>query len=374
MFLATDEVSIAFLGAMLRTVGDEMASMLEDKMYVVLEKTARKTTYEANVVPGPSTRNVSMRSGGKGRFQVRNRERWLDSDEGVYGPPVNKSSAPAYPPALLAKGSDKGPKDIDESLGEPTMQHPVNWINAQVALDLAHAIGCRLPTIEEFQVAMQQEDMPLVRSGRWNLRDRSFGLQHAHQIRVAREFKITHYKPGKLSYDGTGGTNPDDWGTDGADRWLWFCQTGVGVDGGFQDGIPFRHLIGNVGEYVLDQENASTWRNMSVMGASALSDPSVMPGDARDAGNERNGYVDVGFRLAIDADDFGSLGMLVDRQLRSSDDSYFVAGDRGCALVSRRVLGVLGVTGAGQSLPRGTASTGKVANESCFSRRAFASA
>lgn len=141
VFLATDETSIALFEAMLRTAADSVAETLDSTMYEVIEKVGRKVIYEGNVVPGPSSRDLFKR-GGREPFRVRPREHWLDSEDGEYGPPVAKNSAPAYPAELLAKGSGAGPKDIDATQGEPAESHPVNWVNpGSLRLDLALSGG-----------------------------------------------------------------------------------------------------------------------------------------------------------------------------------------------------------------------------------------
>ncbi len=317
VFLGADEVSVAVFGAMLRGTAEKLEDRLAGSMYEDVDG-----RLEGNMVEGPSTRELFARRGGRSRFRVRSRELWLDSEDGRYGPPERKASFPSYPDGL--RGAD--PKSIAPSQGEPDEAHPVNYVNSAVAFDLAEAFGCRLPTIEEFQAAMSAPGVPSVRSGRWNLRDATFGRQVEH-FKSAFEMEVTtHYQPGKWSYDGTNGASSADWGLAGDDDRLWFYRTGAGVENGFQNGVLFRHLIGNVAEYVIVDEGARDSRGVRILGASALSDPTVSPGDVREVDGARNGYVDVGFRLAIDADDFGSLGKLVRRQIAESDDSFFVAG------------------------------------------------
>jgi hypothetical protein len=198
-----------------------------------------------------------------------------------------------------------------------------------VALEIARSFGFRLPTLKEYAAAFSL--VPQATSGRWNLRDETFVRQHEN-FQQAAAAGVSHYEPGKWSYDRTAGANPVAWGVNGSDDRLWFYETGPGAEGGFQDGIMFRHLIGNVAEYALKSDDARRSEDMLAIGASALSDPSVQPNSARPAagaGASTNGFVDVGFRLAIDADDFGSLGKMVRTQLIATADKFFVRSPEG---------------------------------------------
>lgn len=319
VFLSVDEVSISVCETMLRAVGGSIRGNLITDWY---DKPGERVA--GNIVEGPATRYLYTRGPATSprRFRMRARPAWLEGVE--YG---SKDSAayPAYPDDLLGDT----PNTIAKSQGGgPSDAHPVNYIKGSVAYELAAGFGFRLPTVEEFATALRQ--VPVVGSGRWNLRDATFPRQAAH-VREAQALKsVSHYKPGLWSYDATGGASDGYWTIETRDDRLWFYRTGAGVENGFQDGILFRHLVGNVAEYVLVDESASRNRGIRVMGASALSDPGVGPGDAREATGPHatpSGFVDVGFRLAIDADDFGSLGKLVRRQLADSAAASFVSGD-----------------------------------------------
>jgi len=77
---------------------------------------------------------------------------------------------------------------------------------------------------------------------------------------------------------------------------LWFAD----VDK-VENGTPFSHLLGNVAEYLWNPQTGK----YSVAGGSALSPAEVDPMTtyAVDTQREREGYSDVGFRLAFSAPD-----------------------------------------------------------------------
>ena len=314
VFLATDEVSVELCGAMLRERGAAIEGNLISDLYEMVGEDR-----QGNLAEGPSSRELFTRGPrtGANRFRMRSRQKWLVGS--VYGS-TDDDAYPAYPPGLVGDTPDA----ISASQGEPTNRHPVNYLGPEVALEIARSFGFRLPTREEYDAAFRL--VPQATSGRWNLRDETFVRQHEN-FQQAAAAGVSHYEPGKWSYDRTAGANPVAWGVNGGDDRLWFYETGPGAEGGFQDGIMFRHLIGNVAEYALTRDDTRRPEGMWALGASALSDPGVQPNDARPAagaGASTNGFVDVGFRLAIDADDFGSLGKMVHTQLLATADKFFV--------------------------------------------------
>ena len=316
VFLAKDEVSVSLCGEILRERGSFIG---DDALGVWYEVVGRNRS--GNLVEGPSSREVFTRGTNAKRYRLSSRKKWLTGD--VYGAEQRDVSFPAYPGQLRGAAFD----EISSDQGSPDGTHPVNYIRGSLAAGIARAFGCRLPTDEEFRAALGK--VPGPRSGRWNLRDETFLAQQANH-RAAIAFGVTtHYKPGLWSYDGTDGNNLTIWDTaSGRDGKLWFYKTD-GEDAAFQQGILFQHLVGNVGEFVGLTDSASTLSEIRVMGASALSDPNVQPGDVMPAdvgSGTRNGFVDVGFRLAIDADDFGSLGKLVQKEIIKTESVAFVSG------------------------------------------------
>ena len=318
VFLARDEVSVSLCGAILR----ERGSFIGDEALGVWYEVVGQDE-SGNLVEGPSSREVFTRGNNAKRFRLNSRKKWLTGD--VYGAEQRDVSFPAYPDQLRGSAFD----EISPEQGSPDGTHPVNYIRGTLAADIARAFGCRLPTEEEFRAALGK--VPGPRSGRWNLRDGTFLAQQANH-RAAIAFGVTtHYRPGLWSYDGTDGDSSAIWDTaSGGDGKLWFYKTD-GADAAFQQGIRFHHLVGNVGEFVGLTDSASRLSEIRVMGASALSDPKVQPGDAMPAdvgSGTRNGFADVGFRLAIDADDFGSLGKLVQKEIIKTESVSFVSGAR----------------------------------------------
>ncbi len=320
VFLSVDEVSVGVCAEIMR-YGSERIGGAISEWFEVFDDNPRAPKFRGDLLEGPTSRDPFVR----GRNEMRNRlqasQAWLSGVE--YGPPVEKASYPAYPAGLV---SASAPDRISDSQGgEPDLFCPVNYIPDRLAREAAEAFGCRLPTAAEFAAALGM--VPGVDSGRWNLRDGTFSQQLAH-YEEALAFGVTQYQPGKWSYDGRESIRDEVWRLPvaSADDRLWFYRVGASgtADDAFGQGVLFRHLIGNVAEYVLEREGDDEVR---VMGASALSDPAIRPGDIRPSdGPTRgtNGFVDVGFRLAIDADDFGSLGKMVRKQIAATEGAAFL--------------------------------------------------
>lgn len=251
---------------------------------------------------GPTSRAVQR---GTRRNTASPASAWMEG--AVFGPEARRESFPAYPAGLV---DPSDPRRIAPEQGEPTRAHPVNFIPYDLAREIAVALGCDLPTESEFRAALGVAGAG-PRSGRWNLRDETFNRQFQHFLR-AQQNEVTHYRPGDNSYTGLpaearvwsydSGANQDDK--------LWFYETG---EIPFQRGVRFRHLIGNVAEFVRMDGGGR-----GAMGASALSDPEAEPGRVFPVPGTGQGYVDAGFRLAIDADEFGSLGRSLERLIEAS--------------------------------------------------------
>lgn len=251
---------------------------------------------------GPTSRTVQR---GTRRNTADRASAWMES--AVFGPEARGVSFPAYPAGLV---DPSDPRKIAPEQGEPTRAHPVNFISYDLAREIAVALGCDLPTESEFRAALGAVGAG-ARSGRWNLRDETFRMQFRHFLQ-AQQNEVTHYRPGDNSYTGLpaeervwsydSGANQDDK--------LWFYETG---ENPFQRGVRFRHLIGNVAEFVRTDGGGR-----GAMGASALSDPEADPGRVFPVPGTGQGFVDAGFRLAIDADEFGSLGRSLERLIEAS--------------------------------------------------------
>lgn len=210
------------------------------------------------------------------------------------------------------------PEGTETQVGRPSEEHPIQRVSAAGAAVLAAATGCRLPTEAEWRAAHASVGSPSA-SDAWNLRDAAFDRQRAHTVSLGAGVSVTW--PEQQSFvDGMDGVRagPAAESYGWSDGTLWFETVGSGRD------RPFRHLLGNVAEFVLpglDDQVLLTDRGgsvadrvravagsfdarplgLAVIGGSALSAPSIalergsVPPDA-----ERiHGFTDVGFRLAF---------------------------------------------------------------------------
>ncbi len=216
-------------------------------------------------------------------------------------------------------------------LGEvspPNFDSPMNWMTPDAALLAARLMGARLPTLEEWKAAVEAAGGAKGASAGANRRDKTWSIQFKYidgldvsgkEFPNAAAFWPKNARPqweqnGRMAYafwrDGSA--------LAGNDGYLWFAPAA-------RDSLGWSNLIGNVSEIVLDDKGdpmsdvqpkaevirplveqlTEKWR---VVGASALSgitmrdDKEYDPFEAyefqtlRDA---RNGYADLGFRLAF---------------------------------------------------------------------------
>ena len=191
----------------------------------------------------------------------------------------------------------------------PSKEHPMQCIGPRAAQAFARLLGCRLPTSGEWRAAHQAAWKA---GGQPNLRDATWRRQKEHRVgqRDTRAEALRRQGlPARVSVNW-----PDDGiflpkhfrvargaeaepATGGSDGLLWFAEAGAarGSD------TSFRHLVGNVAEYVLDPDSG-----FKVVGASALSPGGLWDGKSRpyhvawpvDPDGARFGYSDVGLRLA----------------------------------------------------------------------------
>lgn len=191
-----------------------------------------------------------------------------------------------------------------------SLDMPVQHITTVAARTFAQANGCRLPTSQEWQAARRREG-----GSGWNLRDTAWVTQ--------RDFAAasqTTPKPIPFPDSGAfvpmgrqvaieGDAQPAPGATDGV---LYFQPVETGA------GSTFRHLVGNVAEFVDDSpmgfSGGDDSRSYRVIGGSALSSPELGTDQPLQLVTNpldnfmipTNTYADVGFRLAFDAGQLGA--------------------------------------------------------------------
>jgi hypothetical protein len=206
---------------------------------------------------------------------------------------------------------------VFDRVGKPEETHPLQRISPHAAAVLAALAGCRLPTEAEWHSAYESIGRPAPGDA-FNLRDSAFESQ-----RVFTEDRLrtqTRFWPDEGIFLPEGSNAPRGasarahaW----ADGRLWFEPVEAEGD------RPFRHLVGNVAEFVLmgtpppglmtDRADglaaalpgidgaAKGHGVFGVIGGSALSPPDLPVDRAAPvpSGWSRQGYSDVGFRLAF---------------------------------------------------------------------------
>lgn len=198
--------------------------------------------------------------------------------------------------------------------GKPASEHPIQRISLSDAVYLAGQLGCRLPTLEEWQGAFRASGSSALNAG-WNMRDRSV------------ETQIAHLREADPSGQNTGLPRPDATGFEIAP------STDVGVHG-FNDGVlwagpvtggpdvAFRNIIGNVQEYVIiswsdearavlsgggdpreralgEWTDAARGARAAIIGGSIFSPPDRAVDEPMPAQDTEGGWSDVGVRLAF---------------------------------------------------------------------------
>ncbi|MBZ0172328.1 MAG: hypothetical protein K8E66_08115, partial [Phycisphaerales bacterium] len=205
---------------------------------------------------------------------------------------------------------------LRDQIGGPSDASPLQRVSPYTAAVIAALAGCRLPTEQEWLAAHEAQGASSP-GDEWNLRDQSFETQRNHTATL-----VTPRWPDEGAFfpaDSAAARGIEAVSHGWSDGFLWFDEVGSGRD------RPFRHLIGNVAEYVLhrtDTDSALTDRHgeprafalgvagdadlaasVSVIGGSALSPPGDPAANAHriDASTASSGFSDVGFRLAFSA-------------------------------------------------------------------------
>jgi len=256
----------------------------------------------------------------------------LGTDDDKYGPrtwtgttgPIALSNswlASPLPPPLINKvylpATDPG---------AVTAEHPMQQVSLAAAIYFARLMNCRLPTSGEW-LAAYAADKTAGGGKPYNLRDKTWADQKAHAIQLEDAGDLMdrqQYFPDagvfwpktiaadqrKLEREAESHPGAP---TDG---FLWFDKVGTDT------GRPFRHLVGNVAEFVYDAPGAvqaiktmtpeaiqgllktpAGGASARVIGASAISPPQVPRDKPQAIGSpaEKEGFSDVGLRLAFSA-------------------------------------------------------------------------
>lgn len=214
-----------------------------------------------------------------------------------------------------------------ENPGRPTPDHPMNYVAPYAAALVAAAVGCRLPTADEWSLAaasLPPEDEPAA----YNLRDQTW-LRHDLHVRRAIDRGLNVQAADAGSIGPTSGSP-----TSGDDGVLWFSMVSVGGGTG-----PVRHLRGNVAEWLLNTPTgaipttpgaeaveafvAANRDRFLVAGGSAITDPSADQAQPRviDVAEAAAGYCDVGFRLAFSAQAAPPRAVSLAERLRTAVDA-----------------------------------------------------
>jgi len=173
----------------------------------------------------------------------------------------------------------------------PSERAPLNYVSAAAAQVFSRSLNCRLPSEGEWRAALAMQGGDGAAAGKANMRDASWRRQ--------LEFQKTQRDPcwpdsdifvpsvlaGSIQQGASAGVVSEQ-----DDQLLWFADVDSGT------GRGFRHLLGNVAEFVAGPGDA-----VGVIGGSALSPPEYRPTDYLqvDAHDSTRGFSDVGLRLAF---------------------------------------------------------------------------
>lgn len=217
----------------------------------------------------------------------------------------------------LADGSSIYAPGLGGEPDGPSEDHPLQRVTPHAAAAISAVLGCRLPTQEEWLAAYNAAGRP-GGGADWNLRDSAFETQRKHvatlvDLRSPPWPDLDVFRGSGESFPEGAGAVSNGW----SDGFLWFRGVGDGAD------HEFKHLVGNVAEYVLAgaapaglmTDRPGDLRSaiggigqavggdgvFAVIGGSALSPPGIGAAQPRPFTQGRNpgGFADVGFRMAF---------------------------------------------------------------------------
>lgn len=197
--------------------------------------------------------------------------------------------------ALKNKNMALYPANLQGAIGFASDRHPMQHVTWPVADGAARAIGCRLPTGEEWTQAQGMSgagDAPNLRDQTWaQFRDYLIGAVQGGASKTQLPW------PDQMVFLPEGMTEQQDAAVPavaGNDGVLWF-RAAPNPDGRFHD------LVGNVAEWVQAPPSAAAGERY-LIGGSALSPKEVEPTAVqRRRLSDSRQFSDVGFRLAFDA-------------------------------------------------------------------------
>lgn len=306
VFLCEEEFSVGALNAMLQVVkgqpgwaaGNGPFGVVKDWLQIRGARTAPSISH-------PIAYGVQYIPRAR-RIVIKATDAWLDAGANL-GIGWGQNQSPAYPEGLLAPRPENPDGNRMQEPLRPTAGHPVTKVSHEMAEAVASLMGCRLPTGGEYRAAFA--GVGVGQTELWNLSDRTVERQRAYNAQMLAAGKPALFAPGDGGY-ASSGNDAAVWPAD--DGVLWF--RGVGVQAG---GVRFKNIVGNVGEWVGGERG--------VVGGSAVSRPTQRPEEVVDPGSTHD-FMDVGFRLAIPADDFGSLATALEKSLESTRSSAYVLG------------------------------------------------
>lgn len=264
----------------------------------------------------------------------------------VPSPPVSGNTSKGWLRPMTRTDEEYYPESIAGEVEAPSESMPMQYVSARAAVHVSRLMGCRLPSSSEWKQALALERKGASAEPVWNVRDsrwrqqfeRTLALiQHTPDAPNAGIFRTSGMRRPSASADGGVVLEADD-------GYLWFAPVGTGA------GRIFRHLIGNVSEYVYESpgdlerlgvgddaaiaELLGRGSKLRVIGGSALSPPDI---DAEapqgvPLSQSLEGFSDVGFRVAFSAPGNaivpkGDEESLVERARRAWRTSSYLASE-----------------------------------------------